>query len=299
MLYPSLEPPVNSVVCLFVLLLVLLSLAGLAWYARRVMLWAGTQVGTSPGKPKSYGAVGETVFGFGFFVAMIFPALIVSPPADRYNYIPAAGLCFLYGEFIIWLYGLFRENPAPLSGEKLGQGRFKQPLVLGWMLTALISAHIFVLGFASVYRTSAWRDSLTLWSDVLKKYPLEYMAYYGRGNAYNAAGQFRGAFADFNRCLELRPGYWKALANRGRTFAEIKEYDKAVSDYGAAIAINPAEVQLFINRGNAYFLKEDYDRAVKDYDRALAISPYLTKAAENRRIAVGKSGRQLVKSRRK
>ena len=59
----------------------------------------------------------KLVFGAGFFLAMIFPALPILVPADRYNYVPAAGLCFLYGEFTLWLYGVICESRLKSAGE--------------------------------------------------------------------------------------------------------------------------------------------------------------------------------------
>lgn len=231
---------------------------------------AKTSGGEVPGQGTAPAAWKKLFFGLGFFLAAAIPALIISPPADRYVYVPAAGLCFLYGELAVWLY-----NTALAK-----RGRF-----CAGAIAALAAAHLLVLGGAAFSRAAVWKDSQALWSDVLVKNPLEYMGYYGRGNALRAAGQYAGALEDFARCFELNPGYWKAPANRGRTLVEMKRFDEAIADYGKAIRINPAEPQLFLNRGNAYFLKGSSALAIKDYDSALALAPGMAQAAENRRIA--------------
>lgn len=220
------------------------------------------------------GAGRKIFFGLGFFLVTLLPALIVSPPADRYVYLPALGLFFLYGEFLVRLYGAAR-GPGPEGTVSL-RGR---------LVVLLAAAHFFALGFASARRAPVWKNSLSLWEDVLRNYPMEHMGYYGRGNARAAAGDYDKALPDFTRCLELSPRYWKALNNRARLFADTKEFDKAIADYGAAIAINPGEPRLFLNRGNAYLLKGEKARAVEDYDRALAIAPGFTPALENRKRA--------------
>ncbi|MDD5208242.1 MAG: tetratricopeptide repeat protein [Elusimicrobiales bacterium] len=219
-------------------------------------------------------------FGLGFFLVTLLPALLVSPPADRYDYLPALGLLFIYAEFLFRFYGALRgpaaEGRAPLASR---------------LLVAAAAAHFCLLGAASAQRATVWKTSLALWEDVLEKYPLEAVAYYGRGNARAAAGEYDGSLRDFTRCLELSPLYWKALNNRARLFTDGKEFDKAIADYSAAIALNPREPRLFLNRGNAYFMKGDPARAVKDYDLALALAPGLAPAIENkRRAGAGSSG---------
>jgi len=262
-LYPA---PVLSAGAVFLPALLLLSVLAAAQLIKR-----------QPGGAAGPGAGKKIFFGLGFFLATLFPALIVSPPADRYVYLPALGLFFLYGEFVLWLYGAARGTGP--------EGTVSLP---GRLVVLLVAAHFLALGYASARRAPVWKNSLALWEDVLKNYPGEYMGYYGRGNAFAAAGEYGKALPDFTRCLELSPRYWKALNNRARLYADTKEFDKAIADYGAAIAINPAEPRLFLNRGNAYLLKGVKARAVEDYDRALAIAPGFPPALENRKRAAGR-----------
>jgi len=222
------------------------------------------------------GAVKKIFFGLGFFLITVFPALIVSPPADRYFYLPALGFCFLYAVFVSRLHGA-------LSGDRpAGPASF-----YGRLLILAVTVHFLVLGLASARRVPVWRNSLTMWNDVLRKYPREHVAYYGRGNTYAAAGDYDAAIRDLTRCLELDPRYWKAFNNRGRIFTEKKEFDKAITDYTAAISVNPGEAALLLNRGNVYFTKGDMARAIADYDQALAIAPGFIPALENKKRASG------------
>jgi len=276
-LYPALDLPLSPGKYLIALFFAAVLIAAAFLISRRAGAEAPLNEGSEKARAPSAGR--KIIFGLGYFFVAAFPGLILSPPADRYAYVPAAGLCFLYGELLSGFYGAARVNGGPPSGLR---ARFRAGAVV-----ALAAAHFFILGASAFNRTFVWKDSLTLWEDVLSKYPL-YLAFYGRGNARQAAGQYAGALADFTRCLELCPGYWKALGNRGRTFAEIKRFDDAISDYGKAIELNPASPQLFLNRGNAYFFQGNWRMAVKDYDMALAIAPDFPQAAENRRLAAAK-----------
>jgi tetratricopeptide (TPR) repeat protein len=278
-LYPAPELSGNTVLWLICLLAALLAGRRLAKTASRAPLPAKSSAEGSPEaesekETEGPGFVKKLIFGLGFFLITIFPALLVAPPADRYAYFPALGLFFLYGEFILWLYAA-----AGRPGRAAGHSLLKPALVLA------VTCHFFILGLASAQRTLVWKDSLTMWNDVIRKYPLEYLAHYGRGNAWSAAGEYDKALRDFSRCLELSPRYWKAFNNRARLFADAKEFDKAIADYGSAISLAPAEPRLFLNRGNAYFLKGNVVRAVEDYDRALAIAPGFAPALENKRRA--------------
>ena len=103
-----------------------------------------------------------------FSLITIFPALLVFPAADRYNYVPAAGLCFLYS-FLVWrLYEVLSEK-KPLS----------KYLFPKRALAIVVAAHCVVLGAASFKRTPVWKDPVSLFSDILLKYPREAVAYCG------------------------------------------------------------------------------------------------------------------------
>lgn len=271
-LYPPLELSRNTIAHTALLLLAVLAAFLLARAARRPPETALPAAGPSAGP----GAARKVLFGLGFFLVTILPALVISPPADRYCYLPALGLFFLYAEAVSWLHGVLRDGAA---------GRSRLPARL---LLIAVTAHLLVLGVASARRIPVWKNSLALWEDVLEKNPLENMGYYGRSNVRASAGDYDGALLDLTRCVELAPRNWKAFNNRGRLFTEMKEFDKAIADHSAAIAVNPREPALFLNRGNTYLLKGDKARAAEDYDRALALAPGFAPALENKRRALGR-----------
>lgn len=251
-LYPAIKAPGSPARYLFLLLLALISFAALAWALRRLRANKAAGGDESPGAPR------KIVFGAGFFLVMLFPALLLSTPADRYNYVPSAGLFFLYGEFISWLYGIAREKA-------------ERPLPLKWLFSALVLVHFLILSAGSVLRIPAWKGSMTLWNDVVNKYPLEHLSYYERGNTYAAAGEYGRALADYDRSLALFPGFWKAWNHRGAVFARMKEFDKAIAAYTMGLRLNPASAELLLNRSRVFILKGDYALAADDYNQAAAL----------------------------
>lgn len=238
--------------------------------------------------PESGDLTRTAVFCLGFFLLTISPALLIPAPADRYAYVPAAGLIFLYSSLIWRLYEAFRRNHAPGRAGNSEAARSQGFFQAGPALAVFMAAHCAVLGAASYKMTAIWRDTFSLSGSVLKKYPGQGAAYCARADAYRGAGLYREAIADFDRCIEMRPDDWKELSNRARTYLDMGEFDKALADCGAAILRNPASARLFLHRGNVYFMKGDYSAALKDYDRALGISPGFAAASENKRIVLEK-----------
>ncbi|MCX5784877.1 MAG: tetratricopeptide repeat protein [Elusimicrobia bacterium] len=238
--------------------------------------------------PERGGAAKAAVFCLGFFLITIFPALLIFPPADRYGYVPAAGLFFIYSFLALRLYEIFSQSRGAAYSGGFEKNRLKRLFSPGRVLAVIVAAHCAILGVASFERAAVWRNTFSLCNDVLKKYPREAAAYRALSDAHRAAGRYQDALADLNRCIELRPDDWKALSNRAGIFVHMREFDKAISDCGAAIRNNPGSALMFFNRGNAYFLKGEYAAAIRDYDRALAISPAFSAAAESKRNALGK-----------
>ena len=199
------------------------------------------------------------VFGLLFYVVTLLPVLQIVPIGDaivseRYAYIPALGLYF---PFAAWCRFLLEE--------KL-RNRWKAILGLG------ISAAIGALACATYYRCDVWKDSLSLWNDVLAKFPSA-VPYNYRGGAYILSGKYDRAIEDFNQAIGLDPRYVKAYDNRGFAYLAKRDYDRAIESHTEAIRINPMDALAYNNRGLAYKHKADYGRALADFENAIKLEP--------------------------
>ncbi|MCX8010066.1 MAG: tetratricopeptide repeat protein [Ignavibacteria bacterium] len=232
-------------------------------------------------------------FGFAFFVINIFLVLQLIPVggaimADRYVYIPSIGFFLLIGLLVIYLLEKFSKSKL--------------------LIYSIFGIYLLIIGIINYNRTQIWKDSLTLWNDVLEKYPKVHVALTNRGNVYgrelkmldraledynnsikynptypiaycNRAivygmkGKSDLALADLNKALELKPNYLEALQNRGIAYAQLGKFDKALNDFNEALKMDASNYSSYMNRAIAYFELGDYTKAIDDFTSALLIKP--------------------------
>jgi hypothetical protein len=244
------------------------------------------------------------IFGLIFFLVNILLVLqlvsigftIVS---ERYTYVPHIGLAFMLAMLL--------------------QKYFTTANRLAWVVTIVVAGFF---GLVSFNRTKVWKDSDSLWTDVIKHYPREPLPraeraqylynraitmpsaeaaplfqrviedctagihnsvdslkpdekkggislYYMRAIAFNNLSQFERAFADFNRCLLIDPGYTEALYYRGTLL--VNHYNKnaeALEDFTKAIQLN-AQGKYYLNRSICYYKLGDMAHAKADGQMAM------------------------------
>jgi tetratricopeptide (TPR) repeat protein len=107
---------------------------------------------------------------------------------------------------------------------------------------------------------------------IIELYPKDVVAYYIRGSAYKAKGDYDRAIQDFSKAIELDPKYEQAYYSRGDAYKAKGDYDMAIQDYSKVIELDPSE-RAYDDRANAYKNKGDYDRAIQDYSKLIEWSP--------------------------
>jgi len=202
----------------------------------------------------------KMLFGLLFYFFTLLPVLQIIPVgnamvADRYSYIPGVGICFLVASSFLFLKNKFRTRKNLQIAIPAGI----------WFL-------IIIFGCLSFNRCSVWKDSLTLWNDVVSKHPVD-AAYYFRGLAYAEQGNYPLAISDYNQAIEKNHEYALALDARGTALFNIGQYDKALEDYTEAIRIIPKNAISYANRGTLYSQKGDFQMAIADYSEAIKIFP--------------------------
>jgi tetratricopeptide (TPR) repeat protein len=191
--------------------------------------------------------------------------------ADRFTYVSYIGLFFL----------------AAWAAHKLANRNKSDRMVIAG-LAVVVTAFFFSNTYA---RCKDWKDSITIWSDVIEKFPSKIpTAYYNRGLAYSNLGQWDKAIADYSNAIGINPKYTDAYSNRGIAYKNLGQWDKAIADYSRAIEMSPKYDKAWYNRGLAYYTLGRWDMAIADYSEAIGINPEYTEAYNNRGVAYNDLG---------
>ena len=161
-------------------------------------------------------------FGIGFFAITVFLVLQLFPVgdavmADRYSYLSSIGIFYLAGEGFNWIW----HN----KGKTLA--------------FALLVPIVLFFSVLTYVRNTVWENEITLWTDVIKKFPEALIAYNNRGGAYLMEKKFDEALADLNKVIQSRPGNAEALNNRAVILSNKKRIKEALDDLNKALESRP------------------------------------------------------------
>jgi lipoprotein NlpI len=209
-------------------------------------------------------------FGLGLFFLSIFPVLQIIPVgatimADRYFYIPSVGLLLCIAVGLIEI----------------------RNITIRYVLFILF---VFMFSCLSFSRCGIWKDSITLWDDVIKKYDYSIYAFYNRGTAYGDLGQWEKAIPDLSKAIEIDPNKTTAYYQRGVAYGKLGQWDKAIADYLKQTEISPNDIRVYVNCGAAYANLGQWGKAIVEYSRAIKIDSKNLGTYCNRGIAYGNLG---------
>lgn len=238
-------------------------------------------------RSKQYGK--DIVFGFAFFFITIVFVIQILPVggalmADRYTYLPYIGLFFIIAG---WINTLIQNKSKYIPS-----------------IIALFILFVVALCFLSSQRTKVWHDSISLWSDAIKKNDREDILYKSRGIAYTKEKQYDRAIKDFDRAIELRPKNPDVFYERGFAYNQKGNFQEAIRDYSASIyyldLINDSSEfnryqlkyeKAYNNRGSAYGYIGKLNNAIDDFTAAIKNNPTFSDAYNNRGMTYRQMGK--------
>ena len=206
-------------------------------------------------------------FGLLFFLVSIALMLQFFPVglaiiSERFSYIAYIGLFFLVAYAVLKLtdrYGLQRKI-----------------VYFGF------AGYLAVLGTITFQRSDVWENSETLWSDVIEKYPDNFLAYANRGGYYFSKGELDQALTDYDTALVLHPNSFETLNDRGFLLMQMGDQERAMRDFDKAISINQEFVGAYINRGLIFMNANRYEEAMRDFDYSVQLDSLSSLAFYNR-----------------
>jgi len=173
----------------------------------------------------------EWLWGWGFFFVALLPVFGLVwhffPVANRYSYLPAIGLSYVL------------VMAVSLAGKKLAGWKKIRSL---WLLIA-VSVLVF-LGTVTFTRCRIWKDSISLWNDVIGKYPMIPLAYNSRASALKASGRLDEALVDYSHAIRLMP-HGSFFWNRGLARLQNKQSEEAERDFYEAILYDPEYFRMY------------------------------------------------------
>ncbi|MGH8024119.1 MAG: tetratricopeptide repeat protein, partial [Limisphaerales bacterium] len=224
--------------------------------------------------------------------------------ADRYTYLPQIGLTFL----VAW--------EAAALARALPFRRIALGCAAGAVLVALsVAAHA---------QARFWKNSVSIWSRTLSRWPGSYIAHCNLGIALADRGQATEALAQFHRALLINPRDAKSMNNLGKLLTAEGKLDAAIDDFHQALElapddartldnlsvalaaqgkaddaarelqqalkVQPEDAHAYYNLGNLYGSRGDYDDAAQNYERALEINRDFAEAHCNLGLILARQG---------
>lgn len=193
------------------------------------------------------------VFGSLFFVATVFPVLQLFPVgssiiSDRYSYIPSIGLFFIIAHVVIYFSGYKIEN-----GKWVESTFFNQLFLNRKILFAIVLFSVSLFAYAGNQRCKVWKDSETLYTNVLENYPDVYYIQYKLGKVYFDKGEY--------------------FAHEYQVDSSMSYYKKAILHFSLSIKLNSKFINPWIGLSLSHQNIGMDDLALAEMDTAINLSP--------------------------
>lgn len=186
----------------------------------------------------------ELLFGVIWFYIFLLVESSIIPIQDvifeHRVYLPSIGI------FIVFIYGLFFL---------IGRIGFK-------VLVAIVIVALLILSILTYRRNLVWKDEISIWKDVINKYPLNYIAHGSLGTAYGKINQCDKAIDELKISLDIYPKYAKALNNLGTCYVRIGNIKEALEAYYRAIELDPNYIKAYYNLASLYYINGDIKQAL-------------------------------------
>lgn len=213
----------------------------------------------------------EWIWAVSFYSFSIFLVLQLLPvgraiTADRYFYIPSIGIFMALG---ITAEKYLNSNKAQLT-------RFILLITcLSWM-------------GISAYRSTRWKDTETLFRDVLKSYPGESVALNNIATMLAMQKKYDEALKYYEETVRNNPHHIEGVYNIGVLHDETGRFDESVEWFDRVFRMDSSykdtreKLALAHNKwGNQLKDKGDFENSQKQYARAIALNPGFAEAWSN------------------
>ncbi len=196
----------------------------------------------------------ELIFGLVFFFINIVLMLQLLPvgqaiAAERYSYISFIGLFFIAANLFFYAEDNLKNSRS--------------------FIRFVGAVCILILGLVTFNRNKVWKDSISLWTDVINKNPSMPFAYYNLGNAHKNIKDFQGAVDAYSGAIKINSGHIQAIYNRAHAYSDMQNHQAAIDDYSKIIQLSPKFGEAYFDRAVSKSNLKDYNSAIEDFNASL------------------------------
>ncbi|MBW6535926.1 MAG: tetratricopeptide repeat protein [Mariniphaga sp.] len=212
----------------------------------------------------------EILFGLLFFLVTISPALLTTDYggisvflSDRYTYIPLWGVCLIFGSLMVKI--------------------FRKSIVFSILVVVLLTFSL--LSFNAV---KVWKNTETLWLNVLQKSKNSVPAYNGLGFYYFTVENndtkaidalSKGINILKNKKLNNEPilhsgAYVDIYKNRALIYFQNNDFDSALLDFNDYLNLKPNDWGILVKRAIIQEKRNELNLALADLNQALKLNEH-------------------------
>lgn len=164
----------------------------------------------------------------------------------------------------------------------------RQRIKLAYGLLAVL---ILLYSAGTVYRNTAWKSSVALWTDAMEKSPHDPLVYNNLSVAYKDVQDYDKAKDVLKRGIILLPDDWMLHYHLGIAYKITGELDRALYEFGRALRISPDSAATYTVIGSVYIHKGEIKEAMNFLDTAIHGRPDYAPAHYYKAKALLESGR--------
>ena len=151
--------------------------------------------------------------------------------------------------------------------------------------TSSISADTYLLRGRMKAESGNYKGAIADYDKAIRLKPDAALIYYSRGLAKSNLGHHAAAIADFDTVIHLLPNFAGAYETRGWEKEKLGQYAAAIVDFDVVIRLKPNDALAYFNRGGAKYQLGQYFAAITDFDTSIRLKPDYALAYVDRGMA--------------
>ena len=212
------------------------------------------------------------LFGFGYFVVMLFPVLgFFDQGFYRHSYVADH-----------WqYYSIVGVSALAVAGAQAAFGAGCVPVIV---------SIIALFGVATWQRAGLYANNERLWRDNLAKNPGAWLPHNNLGVALRDKGEFDEAFGHFEQALRLKPDFPEAHYNLGTAYHKLGRTSEAIEHFEKALRRRPDDGEAHCNLGVVLMQAGRLSEAIEHFRQALSFWPEFPEANKSLADALAAAG---------